>query len=62
VSEPTEEAVTGGLRRALAVRERWREIGAAARQRALELFDGDAGGTLLRIATEVASRRDGGAR
>jgi L-malate glycosyltransferase len=62
VPEPTEEAVTGALRRAMAVRERWREMGVAARQRALELFDGDAGGTLLRVATEVAGRGGGGAR
>lgn len=51
-----EAEITSALRRAVAARSRWRELGAAARVRALALFDADAGGTLLKIAAQVAAR------
>lgn len=49
------EALEQALRRAVADRHRWREMGQAARARALGIVDQDPAGTLLQILQRVTS-------
>jgi glycosyltransferase involved in cell wall biosynthesis len=48
------DAIDGALERAWAARGKWEQMGAAAAAHARELFDADAGGTLLGLLVEAA--------
>lgn len=50
------EDVRNALERMWASREKWPAIGDSAAERAWELFDADAGGTLFRMLTEIVKR------